>query len=250
MIQNLCFLLAIHGAFGQNFIEPSTAPSSSFVPTSSSDAAPSSVAPIPTPVTDEESSNGLEDAVRIVFFICFILAAVVCARLIRKRPGEEGRYWFADPNRGPRREVRRTMVARRQQQRQDNTQGLTEDERNNERYEKFVSRFHFQTVLADKSNITADSLRSLSLVRPGQDDEEVAPENGSKQTSLSARLSSWRSPSAKDECCICLMSYNVGETICAPMTTACNHVFHEGCILEWLKTKDVCPLCRIAVFND
>lgn len=25
---------------------------------------------------------------------------------------------------------------------------------------------------------------------------------------------------------------------------ACNHIFHKKCINQWLRTKDMCPLCR------
>ena len=24
----------------------------------------------------------------------------------------------------------------------------------------------------------------------------------------------------------------------------CNHVYHENCVKQWLKTKNVCPLCN------
>lgn len=156
--------------------------------------------------------------------------------------------------------TRQIMADRRQQQRQSNSQGLTEEERNHARYEKFVSKFYFQTVLPDKSNISATSVRSLASKHDEEhsnDDEnknadasKVAASERSTKISLSRRLSSWRRPSAKDECCICLESYNVGETICAPITTECNHVFHEGCILQWVKNHDKCPLCRVDLLKD
>ena len=105
-----------------------------------------------------------------------------------------------------------------------------------------------------RSNDSADSLRSPASK---DDDQESATQNEDETvletggpTSLSDRLSNWRKPSPKDECCICLECYSEGETICAPMTKSCSHVFHEACILEWLKTKDHCPLCRVALLDD
>ncbi|CAJ1956861.1 unnamed protein product [Cylindrotheca closterium] len=164
--------------------------------------------------------------------------------------------------------TQQTMAARRRQQRANNTssQGLTEEERNHSRYEVFLTKFYFQTVLPDKSNITANSLRSsaskpiIDEEHPSEahhhnkdDDDASAVFNSSRPTShssLSQRLSSWRRPSSKDECCICLECYVVGETICASKTNECNHVFHEACINQWLKNNDKCPLCRVELLND
>ncbi|KAL3929617.1 MAG: hypothetical protein SGBAC_012130, partial [Bacillariaceae sp.] len=90
------------------------------------------------------------------------------------------------------------MAARRRQQRENNTtsQGLTEEERNHARYEKFLTKFHFQTVLPDKSNITATSMRSLASSKPDEEhqsgahshhDDDDASAVGGKETSLSQR---------------------------------------------------------------
>eukprot|EP00980_Cylindrotheca_fusiformis_P000515 scaffold125_cov109-Cylindrotheca_fusiformis.AAC.5 len=70
-------------------------------------------------------------------------------------------------------------------------------------------------------------------------------ESPSSRSVLSQRLSSWRKASSSDECCICLDGYHPGETICAPITDKCNHVFHEECVMEWLRDHDLCPLCRV-----
>ncbi|KAL3938039.1 MAG: hypothetical protein SGBAC_006962 [Bacillariaceae sp.] len=165
------------------------------------------------------------------------------------------------------RQIRQTMNARRQQQRENNEQRLAEEEMNNARYELFSSRFLFQEVLPDKSNITFDGLRRSSM-KLGADnlyeeeetktevadgDESVIYED-SKETSdqtLARRLSDWRKPAPKDECCICLDCYVAGETICAPITEKCIHIFHEECIHEWIKRgNDKCPLCRVELFKD
>ena len=52
--------------------------------------------------------------------------------------------------------------------------------------------------------------------------------------------------SYKDEnCSICLCEYSSGERIA---TLSCGHVYHEGCIKQWLNTdaNKTCPLCRAA----
>ncbi|KAL3926127.1 MAG: hypothetical protein SGBAC_013592, partial [Bacillariaceae sp.] len=143
------------------------------------------------------------------------------------------------------RSTRQTMTARRQQQRENNEQGLAEEERMNARYELFASRFHFQEVLPDKSNITVDGLRQQSSSKLGgkddladeerkteiadnDDDELVVERSRNVSDNNSRRLSGWRRPAVKDECCICLECYTVGETICAPIAERCIHVFHEG----------------------
>jgi hypothetical protein len=30
------------------------------------------------------------------------------------------------------------------------------------------------------------------------------------------------------------------------LTTACHHVFHQGCCEDWIRTKGSCPICRSA----
>jgi hypothetical protein len=150
--------------------------------------------------------------------------------------------------------TRRTMSRRRQ------TAGQTaastpEPEDDNARYEKILTKFHFQTVLPDKSNTNLESIRSTEAAAAAQEDEEdgaTPPKEESgppTATSLSQRLASWRKPSAKDECCICLDGYHPGETICAAATPECNHVFHQECVVEWMTSHDECPLCRVNLMS-
>ena len=70
------------------------------------------------------------------------------------------------------------------------------------------------------------------------------------RSALSTNRSSVRS-SNKVECSICLMEYGAGEIISWAKDEACDHVYHQECIVGWLSTArrdgtlhDSCPLCR------
>jgi hypothetical protein len=45
------------------------------------------------------------------------------------------------------------------------------------------------------------------------------------------------------ECSICLMEFAEGDT-CRILPHPCNHIFHSGCIDEWLKQALCCPMCK------
>uniref|UniRef100_A0A5B6ZBJ3 RING-type E3 ubiquitin transferase n=1 Tax=Davidia involucrata TaxID=16924 RepID=A0A5B6ZBJ3_DAVIN len=44
-----------------------------------------------------------------------------------------------------------------------------------------------------------------------------------------------------EPCCICQEEYNVGEDLGA---LECGHEFHADCIKQWLKHKNLCPICK------
>ncbi|MBA0806918.1 hypothetical protein Gohar_022758 [Gossypium harknessii] len=45
----------------------------------------------------------------------------------------------------------------------------------------------------------------------------------------------------EDECAICLDEFVKGEEVAS---IPCGHGFHNGCIIKWLETSHLCPLCR------
>ena len=45
----------------------------------------------------------------------------------------------------------------------------------------------------------------------------------------------------EDKCAICLLKYK-GADIIKEFT--CKHIFHKNCIFKWLKTSNVCPICK------
>ena len=145
---------------------------------------------------------------------------------------------------------------------------------NNDRTELFVEKFLFQTVLSDKSNIYAASIRSLDTERgnnahtlskkeeeeeegkndvnaydPVGDDPKLTPDEG-KISSWRRMLSSWRKPAKDDECCICLENYEPGQLICAAVTDKCNHAFHASCMKNWFENNDTCPICRTSFIES
>jgi hypothetical protein len=129
-------------------------------------------------------------------------------------------------------------------------------ESSEERMVRILSKFHFQDVLEGLSNTNATSIRAedkhdpetLKIEGGGEDAIGKSDDQESSWSLAGATnmLSSWRKPSRDDECCICMETYNPGETVCVAKTTECDHVFHKDCISSWLqKNHDCCPLCRI-----
>jgi hypothetical protein len=50
-------------------------------------------------------------------------------------------------------------------------------------------------------------------------------------------------------CSICLLGYEEGDHIAWSRNPACNHAFHEECIVQWLTKHDECPNCRNTYFG-
>ena len=51
----------------------------------------------------------------------------------------------------------------------------------------------------------------------------------------------------EDKCAICLLKYKGVDII---KEFPCKHIFHKNCIFKWLKTSNVCPLCKYDISND
>lgn len=47
-----------------------------------------------------------------------------------------------------------------------------------------------------------------------------------------------------EPCVICLTNYVVGDSVCWSHNSACDHVFHSECIIQWLISHEECPCCR------
>lgn len=115
------------------------------------------------------------------------------------------------------------------------------------RYEQILSRFYFQTVRTDMSNTNAESVRTTPATVEKEEDEQ---ERTTGMNNILQHLTTPWKNNKEQECCICLEGYHPGETICVALTTKCNHIFHQHCVVEWLQTHDKCPLCRIDLMNE
>jgi len=51
----------------------------------------------------------------------------------------------------------------------------------------------------------------------------------------------------EDKCPICLQKYKGADII---KEFPCKHIFHKNCIFKWLKTSNLCPLCKYDITND
>jgi hypothetical protein len=146
------------------------------------------------------------------------------------------------------RNTRRAMVSqRRRRQRHSEASDSKNNKVSTERHEQFLSKFQFHMVSREKSKSAQEHSESLDGEAPNNNetkDVEGGALHNSKKESKSSSLPQ-RFSSARDECCICLDGYHPGETICLAVNTECSHVFHQECVLEWLKSHSQCPLCRV-----
>jgi hypothetical protein len=67
--------------------------------------------------------------------------------------------------------------------------------------------------------------------------DHAADDLGHTRTRDSTKKERWA-------CVICLNPYEIGEEICWSQNPDCLHLFHHGCIEEWLLQHDHCPCCR------
>ncbi|KAD7117446.1 hypothetical protein E3N88_04714 [Mikania micrantha] len=49
------------------------------------------------------------------------------------------------------------------------------------------------------------------------------------------------------KCVVCLEYFEPKEAV---MVTPCNHMFHEDCILPWIRSNGKCPVCRFSFCDD
>jgi Ca2+/Na+ antiporter len=45
-------------------------------------------------------------------------------------------------------------------------------------------------------------------------------------------------------CSVCLCDYVLGDQL---ITLPCHHFYHQECITEWLKLRNVCPMCKLVI---
>lgn len=53
---------------------------------------------------------------------------------------------------------------------------------------------------------------------------------------------------AQPSCPLCMEEYRLDETSLTQLP--CSHIYHEGCVMQWLNQKHTCPICREAISNE
>ncbi|MBA0855011.1 hypothetical protein Goshw_007923 [Gossypium schwendimanii] len=83
----------------------------------------------------------------------------------------------------------------------------------------------------------------------GSDDTDIEDDDDDEGVAMEVVARSVRKTvveTAEKDCTICLEELEVGgEAARMP----CSHVFHEACIVTWLKKKKCCPCCRFDFSN-
>ncbi|CAN7065747.1 unnamed protein product [Brassica rapa subsp. trilocularis] len=103
----------------------------------------------------------------------------------------------------------------------------------------------YRDMRLDVDNMSYEELLSLGErigdVCTGLNEETIS--NRLKQRKYS---SDTRCPQEIEPCCICQEEYNEGEEL---GMLECGHGFHSQCIKEWLKQKNLCPICKTTGLN-
>ncbi|KAF8110956.1 hypothetical protein N665_0077s0019 [Sinapis alba] len=103
----------------------------------------------------------------------------------------------------------------------------------------------YRDMRLDVDNMSYEELLSL-----GERIGDVC--TGLKEETISNRLkqrkysSDTRCPQEIEPCCICQEEYDEGEEL---GMLECGHGFHSQCIKEWLKQKNLCPICKTTGLN-
>ncbi|KAK8521181.1 hypothetical protein V6N13_077298 [Hibiscus sabdariffa] len=77
------------------------------------------------------------------------------------------------------------------------------------------------------------SIEALKRVHWVDEDEENLP--------LKKKKKLGEGSSSEKGCTICLDEFSDGVEV---TSMPCGHIYHYDCIVEWLKTSHMCPLCR------
>ncbi|KAI3982342.1 hypothetical protein MKX01_037875 [Papaver californicum] len=75
--------------------------------------------------------------------------------------------------------------------------------------------------------------------------QEVVPVAVMEQSTCNI-ISELALPPEDSECCICLSQYVDGVEL---HSLPCNHHFHSGCIIKWLRINATCPLCKFNILH-
>ncbi|KAJ0262560.1 E3 ubiquitin-protein ligase RHG1A [Hirschfeldia incana] len=103
----------------------------------------------------------------------------------------------------------------------------------------------YRDMRLDVDNMSYEELLALEE-RIGDVCTGVNEETISNRLKQSKYKGSSKSPQDVEPCCICQEEYTEGEDM---GTLECGHEFHSQCIKEWLKQKNLCPICKTTCLN-
>ncbi|CAN7102774.1 probable E3 ubiquitin-protein ligase RHG1A [Brassica rapa] len=103
----------------------------------------------------------------------------------------------------------------------------------------------YRDMRLDVDNMSYEELLALEE-RIGDVCTGVNEETISNRLKQSKYKSSTKSPEDAEPCCICQEEYTEGDDM---GTLECGHEFHSQCIKEWLKQKNLCPICKTTGLN-
>uniref|UniRef100_A0A1J3K2D5 RING-type E3 ubiquitin transferase n=1 Tax=Noccaea caerulescens TaxID=107243 RepID=A0A1J3K2D5_NOCCA len=103
----------------------------------------------------------------------------------------------------------------------------------------------YRDMRLDVDNMSYEELLALEErigdVCTGVNEETISNRLKQRKYKRSAK-----SPQDTEPCCICQEEYTEGEDM---GTLECGHDFHSQCIKEWLKQKNLCPICKTTGLN-
>ncbi|CAH2035495.1 unnamed protein product [Thlaspi arvense] len=103
----------------------------------------------------------------------------------------------------------------------------------------------YRGMRLDVDNMTYEELLSLEE-RIGDVCTGLSDETISSRLKQRKYNSGTKAPQEVEPCCICQEEYNEGEEV---GKLDCGHEFHCQCIKEWLKVKNLCPICKTTGLN-
>jgi hypothetical protein len=116
---------------------------------------------------------------------------------------------------------------------------------------KLILQHVIHSKVPRRSNDLIFSYEKTSLLRSIPNTLPVIIEDVSIE-SLTANKENYEErleTSFKDACPVCLEDYIEGDDV-AWSRGKCSHVFHLGCIQDWLMESDECPMCRVNFFKE
>ena len=110
----------------------------------------------------------------------------------------------------------------------------------NNAFRNFQSRRHGNNIFNQFENMFEEMLNNGPQPRPT--DKELFNEFPETKIEDVNKLDQ-----EKRNCVICLEDFKSGEKA---TLLPCVHLFHKNCIKSWLKTKNMCPICKFVLTRD